>query len=124
MRVDDAEIPVSELSFDLGEGRVVAAPEITPERPAPLARRQAAWLKAHAARLGDGAHQLALTLDVAPFGRVEVRAEDTVGVPAAAVATAPAAVEPPAPTTDRPPPTARHVPYDKDPARDYGADLV
>ena len=128
MRVDDAEIPVSELSFDLGGGRVVPAPEITPERPAPLLRRQAAWLKAHAARLLDGAHQLSLTLDVTPFGRVEVEAEDTVG--SAAPLAAPAAVtsaEPLAPTADRPSPPAdpaSHVPYDKDPTRDYGPELV
>ncbi|HWJ22984.1 MAG TPA: hydroxymethylglutaryl-CoA reductase [Gemmatimonadaceae bacterium] len=127
VRVDESEIPVADLTLDLGDGRRLAVPDITPEQPAPLVRRQAAWVSARAGHLVVGAHQLALTLDVAPFGRVEVQAQDTIGAAAAPADDPPAeaaAPAPAAPTATAAAPATPHIPYDKDPTRNYGPEVV
>ena len=117
--VDHAEIPVGDLSLEFGDGRVLRAGDVSPERPAPIAPRQPAWLSARAGPLDARVHELALTLELTPFGRVEIHARDAVGgtpAPAEPMPAPPPAREA-APYTDR-------VPHDHDPALDYGAERV
>ena len=111
MRVDQADIALTDLSLQLADGRVVAAVDVSPEHPAQLAHDDAATVRVRAPALGGGEHEFALTLDVVPFGRIELAARDVIG--------------PMRPTVivDVAPPAAldgsAHVPYDKDPTRDY-----
>jgi hydroxymethylglutaryl-CoA reductase (NADPH) len=113
LRLDDADVPLADLSLDLGDGGVRAALDVSPEHPAPLAPRAEPWLHVRRGPLDAAAHELALLVEVAPFGRLEIRATDSVGADDADDAD-----DAHAPTADAdgvPP----RVPHDPDPARDY-----
>jgi len=106
MRVDATDVPLDALDLDLGEGRVLPARDVTPERPAAIARSQSARVQVRSPQLTAGPHEITLALEVAPFGRLELHAHDAIGAPHA---------------HDGP---ARSVPYVKDPALDYAPDEI
>ncbi|HEU4641855.1 MAG TPA: hydroxymethylglutaryl-CoA reductase [Gemmatimonadaceae bacterium] len=105
--VDGREIPLAELRLDLGDGRVLRADELSPERPIPFALRQVARLRIPRARLDGGSHDIDVRLQTHPFGTLDIAARDALVQPAAAPAPAP-----------------RHIPYERDPERNYAPEIV
>jgi hydroxymethylglutaryl-CoA reductase (NADPH) len=78
LRIDGADVPVAQLSIDLGDGRRLCASEVSPDRPARFPLRQIATVRADQIRLPDGEHDIAIAIDTSPFGQLEVRARDAV----------------------------------------------
>lgn len=149
LRVDDAEVPLDALQLALDGTPARPARDVTPAAPAHLAASARAEVRARGVPLACGPHDLAIAVEVAPFGEVELRARDTLLAPPAAppatasAATASAATAPAAPAdapardaVDGPggadgaavqahaPRALPRIPYRRDPALDHRLDAV
>ncbi|MFI5209225.1 MAG: hydroxymethylglutaryl-CoA reductase, partial [Gemmatimonadales bacterium] len=103
IRVDDTEVPLQHLRIDLGDGRTMAAADVTPQAPAPFALRQVARVIARGVPLAKGSHEIRCDVETDSFGRLEICAMD-------AIATA----QPPRPS----------IPWDPDQRANFGAEMV
>ena len=101
--VDDTEVPLQQLRIDLGDGRTMAAADVTPQAPAPFALRQVARVIARGVPLANGSHEIRCDVETDSFGRLEICAMD-------AIATA----QPPRPS----------IPWDPDQRANFGAEMV
>lgn len=104
LQVDGHEIPADHLQLELSNGEVVPVPAVTPEHPLAFARRACASVHAFTAPLAAGPHEIDFVIETAPFGTVQVCAEDAVSVGA---------------------PSARTgIPYVKDDSRNYSQEMA
>lgn len=78
LRVGDRDVPLDRLRIDLGDGRVVAAPELSREKPARFSLKQMAQFLTADRPLEDGTHEILLALETRPFGRLELKVTDAV----------------------------------------------
>lgn len=100
--VDGHPVPVEQLSVSMGDEPPRPASELSPATPAEFPLRQRATLRARAGALPDGEHEIAVAVETTPFGKLEVKARDSLG------------------------PSTRHagIPYEKDDARNYAPDII
>lgn len=105
VKVDGREIPLAGLQLDLGDGRVLRADELSPDRPIAFALRQVAHLRIPRERLDGGPHDIDVRVQTQPFGTLDIAARDAVALPSQA-----------------PPP--RHIPYERDAERNYLPGIV
>jgi hydroxymethylglutaryl-CoA reductase (NADPH) len=109
VRVDGREIPLVELALELADGRLLRATEVCPEHPVPFGLRTVAHLRAASGALPDGTHDIQLRVETTPFGTLDISARDAVA------------------HTDgngKGNGKSRHIPYDRDPARNALPELV
>jgi hydroxymethylglutaryl-CoA reductase (NADPH) len=69
-------IPLERVVVDVGDGRPRRAHELVPEEPVAFPLRQVARLKAAGEVLEMGTHEIVLSFDVSPFGRLELKVKD------------------------------------------------
>ncbi|MGH7585528.1 MAG: hydroxymethylglutaryl-CoA reductase [Gemmatimonadales bacterium] len=74
--INGVEIPLSDVTLDLGEGSEIPATTVTPDRPQGFALRQIAHLHARGMRLGPGTHEIQIAIDTRPFGTLDVKVTD------------------------------------------------
>jgi hydroxymethylglutaryl-CoA reductase (NADPH) len=75
--INGVEIPLSEVTLDLGEGgEEIPATSVTPDRPRGFALRQVAHLHARGMRLEPGTHEVQIAIDTRPFGTLDVKVTD------------------------------------------------
>jgi hydroxymethylglutaryl-CoA reductase (NADPH) len=103
LRVDDTEVPLQHLRLDLGDGRTMAASDLSPLAPAPFALRQVARVMAQVGPLANGSHEIRCDVETDSFGRLEIFAKDAI-----------AAAQPSRPS----------IPWDPDEARNLGPEMV
>jgi hydroxymethylglutaryl-CoA reductase (NADPH) len=120
LRVNGEEVPLDQIVVELADGDRRPAPQVTPDAPAPFTLRQVATIRAQRPPLPDGTHEIRIAVDTCPFGAIEVRATDEVGL---AIPNAP-----PPPEPDRPAePVAgigRTIPYSREPEENDSETLV
>lgn len=102
LTVNGIAVALERLVIDLGDGAGVPAATFTDTRPMPFPLRQIAHLRTLTEPLGRGTHEIHLVIEVKPFGRLELKVKDAIGV-------------------DHPP--ARHIPYAKDGAN-YSPEVI
>ena len=78
LQVDGNEVPLADLSIDLGDGRRICASDVSPAAPARFPLRQVATVRAGRTALPEGEHDIVIAIDTAPFGQLEVHARDAV----------------------------------------------
>lgn len=100
--VDGRIVPVDQLSVTMGDGAPRPATALSPDAPVPFPLRQRATLRARAGALPDGVHDIAITVETNPFGRLEVTARDSLG----------------------PSPRDAGIPYEKDDTRNYSPEII
>jgi hydroxymethylglutaryl-CoA reductase (NADPH) len=103
LRVDDTEVPLQHLRLDLGDGRTMAASDLSPLAPAPFALRQVARVMARVGPLANGSHEIRCDVETDSFGRLEIFAKDAI-----------AAAQPSRPS----------IPWDPDEATNLGPEMV
>jgi hydroxymethylglutaryl-CoA reductase (NADPH) len=103
LRVDDTEVPLQHLRLDLGDGRTMAASDLSPLAPAPFALRQVARVMAQVGPLANGSHEIRCDVETDSFGRLEIFAKDAI-----------AAAQPSRPS----------IPWDPDEATNLGPEMV
>jgi hydroxymethylglutaryl-CoA reductase (NADPH) len=114
VRLDGRDVPIRGLVLELAGGVSLRATELSSERPLPFALRQEAHLHIPDAPLCVGPHDIQVEVETSPFGTLDISARDDL---AAGDGATPDARDP----ADAPP---AHIPYDHDPDRNYGAELV
>ena len=102
LRIDGREIPLQHVVLELGTG-VLAAAQVSPDRPADFPLRANALVRATGDRLPEGTHEIQISFETQPFGSLELKAKDALGHDA-----------------------IRHdgIPYDKDPVRNNSREMV
>jgi hydroxymethylglutaryl-CoA reductase (NADPH) len=103
LQVDDNEVPLQHLRLDLGDGRTMAATDVTPEAPAPFPLRQVARMMAQVGPLSKGSHEIRCDVETDSFGRLEICAKDAI-----------VSLEPPRPS----------IPWDPDERKNFGTEMV
>jgi hydroxymethylglutaryl-CoA reductase (NADPH) len=81
LRINGHDVPFKDLLVDLGDGRLRAASEVSPERPEPFALRQVAHLWVRNLHLEQGTHELEIAIEVKPFGSVSFKVTDSISPP-------------------------------------------
>jgi len=104
LRVNGNAVPVDQVFVDLDSGESLPATRYCEAHPLPFPLRSIAHLRSTLTSLEEGVHDLHLTLDVKPFGKLELKVTDTI---------APAALASP----------VKHIPYAKDDAN-YGPEII
>lgn len=103
LRVDDAEVPLKHLRLDLGDGRTLAAADVSPQAPAPFALRQVARVMARGGPLALGSHEIRCDVETDSFGRLEIVAKDAIATPQ---------------------PSRPSIPWDPDEVKNLGPEMV
>jgi len=90
LKVNGRDVSLDGVTVDVGEGSPVAVKTFSAEYPLPFPLRQVAHVAAQREPLEKGMHEIQLTLEVAPFGRLDLTVKDAVaGVEAAPAARLP-----------------------------------
>ena len=100
--VDGAPVALDRLAVSLGGEDYRPANALSPDAPLFFPLRQTARLHADGLELPAGEHDIRVAVETSPFGRLEVKAKDTVG------------------------PSRRHagIPYEKDDTRNFSPEIV
>ena len=101
--INGSEVPVEQVQVHVDDGPPIPASEFTAEHPLPFPLRQIAHLTSSTGPLGQGTHEIELSLEVKPFGRLDLRVKDAI-------------------SAELPKPE-RHIPYAKDDAN-YSLELI
>ena len=100
VRINDASISLDELMLDIGNGEEVRASDLGNGDALQFPLRQVIGMRAAGPKLRKGKHQIKMTFETKPFGRLSFRVTDSLSDGSAK----------PKPKHDRTP----RIPYDKD----------
>ncbi|RMG44706.1 MAG: hydroxymethylglutaryl-CoA reductase [Acidobacteria bacterium] len=78
VRIDGRRFEPGEVVLELPGGRSLRGSELSADRPVPFPLRQAVTLRVPSPPLDPGKHELAITFDTKPFGRLRLAVEDAV----------------------------------------------
>jgi len=101
IKINDASIPLDELTLDLGDGEEVRACDVGNGHALQFPLRQSITMRAPRSELRKGKHQIKLAFETKPFGRLSFRVTDSLFDGSA---------KPKAKKDDG----AQRIPYDKD----------
>jgi hydroxymethylglutaryl-CoA reductase (NADPH) len=76
LTVNGAEVPVDRVMVHVGDGEPMPATHYTSDRPLSFPLRQIAHLKTLTSALASGTHDIHLTIEVKPFGRLDLKVTD------------------------------------------------
>jgi hydroxymethylglutaryl-CoA reductase (NADPH) len=76
--INDVEIPADRLTLDLGDGRRVAATEVTPDSPVEFPLRKMVQVHVGANALAVGKHEIAIAFESEPFGNLKFEVTDAI----------------------------------------------
>ncbi|MFZ5785659.1 MAG: hydroxymethylglutaryl-CoA reductase [Acidobacteriota bacterium] len=76
--IDGSEAPLARVVLDLGEGRCVRAEDVSPENPVPFPLRTIVAIEAEVAELPTGPHEIGLSFEAEPFGKLSFTVKDTI----------------------------------------------
>jgi hydroxymethylglutaryl-CoA reductase (NADPH) len=79
LKLNRENVPLEEVTLDLGEGSPVKATEIRPENPVPFPLRKVVELRAGGRQLPLGKHAIELEFDTEPFGKMKLSIKDVIG---------------------------------------------
>ncbi len=102
LKVNGQDVPVEHVVVDVGDGTALPATHFTAEQPLPFPLKQIAHLRSATGSLGTGTHEIHLSIEVQPFGRLDLKVKDAIGAAQPAV---------------------KSIPYAKDEAN-YAADVI
>ncbi len=84
LSVNGDDVPVDQVQVQADDGPLIPATAFCAERPFSFPLKHIAHLTAGTGPLGTGTHEIRLTFEVQPFGRLELKVKDSVGVEALA----------------------------------------
>jgi len=84
LRVNGNAVPVDQVFVDLDTGESLPATRYSESHPLPFPLRSIAHLRSTLTTLEQGVHDIHLTLDVKPFGTLELKVSDTIAAAAKA----------------------------------------
>ena len=103
LAINGSEVPVDQVQVHVDDGPPIPASEFSDERPLPFPLKQIAHLTSRTSPLAQGTHEIRLSIEVRPFGRLDLRVKDALGADV--------------------PKTAAHIPYAKDDAN-YSLEVI
>ena len=74
--INGVEIPLAEVTVDLGDGEPMPAGAISADHPRPFALKQPALIRARGVRIDQGTHEIHVEIDTRPFGPLDVKVKD------------------------------------------------
>jgi hydroxymethylglutaryl-CoA reductase (NADPH) len=77
--IDDRDVPLEQLTLDLGDGDRRHAVEVSDGEPLAFPLRQTVNIHAGPGSLGQGMHRIEIVVRTRPFGKLAIRVEDAVG---------------------------------------------
>jgi hydroxymethylglutaryl-CoA reductase (NADPH) len=82
LKVGGKTYQAKDLLVDTGDGQRRPAAEVTPEHPRDFPLRQVAHLWVRGATLPEGSHELEITIDTKPFGKIDFSVKDSISAAA------------------------------------------
>jgi hydroxymethylglutaryl-CoA reductase (NADPH) len=76
LAVNGEEVPLDRVVVDAGDGRTLTAAEVSRSRPVPFLLRQVARLRSVGRTLATGSHEIHISFEVQPFGRLDLTVTD------------------------------------------------
>ncbi|HUO52372.1 MAG TPA: hypothetical protein VMT93_07635, partial [Gemmatimonadaceae bacterium] len=104
LRVDGTEVPLGDVRVDFGDGKEMAAGEITTKNAVPFPLKRQAQLSAKGRPLAQGSHDIRLEVEAGSFGALEIKVKDAIHEAKSG--------------------QAAHIPYEKDPALNYTPRII
>ena len=81
VKVNDKEVDKDKLMIELGDGRKYAAETITENAPIEFPLRQVINFLADIDHLDEGKHNIEVSVDAKPFGKLKIKVEDAITKP-------------------------------------------
>ena len=78
VRINDQEVPLANLSLDLGDGRPIPGREVTLQATLPFPLRKTVHITARTAALAVGKHEVTIAFEADPFGSLSFTVKDTI----------------------------------------------
>ncbi len=78
IRIRGHEIPLEQVSIDLGEGSVLRPEQITLDRPVAFPLRKTLDVYVHGEHLPSGKHEIEIAFEAIPFGELVLKVEDAI----------------------------------------------
>lgn len=78
VRIDGAEVPLRRLQVHSGNGRFLGADEISAANPLPFPLKQSFYIRALDETLDPGKHELEITVEATPFGKLKIEVQDAI----------------------------------------------
>jgi hydroxymethylglutaryl-CoA reductase (NADPH) len=78
LRLDDEAVALDRITLDFGSGELLPASAIDSRAPVGFPLRKIVRVRAARPPLGRGKHKIALSFTAEPFGRLELRVEDSI----------------------------------------------
>jgi hydroxymethylglutaryl-CoA reductase (NADPH) len=75
--VAGTEVPLDRVTLDGGQGQVIRATEVSGAAPVPFPLRRSILVRADGVDLPNGKHELSLSFETQPFGRLTLKVEDS-----------------------------------------------
>lgn len=78
IRIRGHEIPLAQVSIDLGEGSILRPDQITPDNPVDFPLRKTLDVYVHGEHLPSGKHEVEIAFEAIPFGELVLKVEDAI----------------------------------------------
>ena len=78
VRINDVEIPLANLSLDLGDGRLIPGHAVSPQQTIPFPLRKTVHIAAKVASLEIGKHEVTIAFEADPFGALSFTVKDAI----------------------------------------------
>ena len=78
IRVNDEEVPLADLSLDLGDGRLIPGGEVTPQETVAFPLKKTVHITARIGALAIGKHEVTIAFEAEPFGSLLFTVKDAI----------------------------------------------
>lgn len=76
--IDGKDLPLKDISLDMGNGKVLAANEVSDENPIEFPLKKTVDIIARTNHLTEGKYKIEIGVDSKPFGKLKIKVEDGV----------------------------------------------
>lgn len=78
LKFGETEVPVSAISFDLGDGKIIASSQVSGSNPIHFPLKKTFDVLANIEELPKGKHSIEIAFRVKPFGNLKLKVEDAI----------------------------------------------